>query len=68
MDRELAERVADTIFDDLRDRKFLKWLLAEDADRMGPILHDSHGAPLMPISEAVQDEMRDEWIAALVKL
>lgn len=68
MDRELAERVADTIFADLRDRRFLKWLLAEDADSMGPILHKQDGTPLMPISEAVQAEMREEWIAALVKL
>jgi len=68
MDRELAERAADAIFEDLRDRKFLKWLLAEDADSMGPILHERDGAPLMPISEAVQAEMRREWIEALVKL
>ena len=68
MDRALAEKVADTIFADLRDRRFLKWLLAEDADSMGPILHERNGEPLMPISEAVQAEMRAEWVEALVKL
>lgn len=68
MKRELAERVADTIFADLRDRKFLKWMLAKDADSMGPILHERDGTPLMPISEAVQSEMRREWIDALIKL
>lgn len=68
MDRALAEKVADTIFADLRDRRFLKWLLAEDADSMGPILHERDGTPLMPISEAVQAEMREEWISALMKL
>lgn len=68
MDRELAERAADAIFTDLRDRKFLKWMLAEDADSMGPILHERDGTPLMPVSEAVQAEMRSEWIAKLMKL
>lgn len=68
MDREKAEQVADAIFADLRDRKFLKWLLAENADSMGPILHERNGTPLMPISEAVQDEMRSEWISLLMKL
>ena len=68
MDRELAERAADAIFADLRDRKFLKWLLAENADSMGPILHERDGTPLMPVSEAAQAEMRREWIEALMKL
>jgi hypothetical protein len=68
MERDLAERCADAIFADLRDRKFLKWMLAEHADSMGPILHERDGTPLMPISEAVQSEMRQEWISALMKL
>lgn len=68
MDRDKAEAIADAIFEDLRDRKFLKWLLAEDADSMGPILHDDTGAPLMPISEAVQEEIRSKWIEILVKM
>lgn len=68
MERELAERVADTIFEDLRDRKFLKWMLAADADSMGPILQMRDGTDLMPISEDVQAEMRREWIDALMKL
>jgi hypothetical protein len=54
----------DAIFADLRDRRFLKWMLSEDADSMGPILHERDGTPLMPISEAVQAEMRAEWIDA----
>ena len=68
MERELAEKCADAIFADLRDRKLLKWLLAEDADSMGPILHDRDGTPLRAISEAVQAEMRQEWVSALMKL
>lgn len=43
-------------------------MLAEDADSMGPILHEHDGTPLMPISESVQAEMREEWIALLMKL
>jgi hypothetical protein len=68
MDREKAEQIADAIFADLRDRRFLKWLLAKDADSMGPILHERDGTPLMPISESVQAEMRSEWIDMLMKL
>ena len=68
MERELAERVAETIFKDMRQRKFLKWMLAEDADSMGPILHERNGEPLMPISESVQAEMRAKWIEDLMKL
>ena len=68
MERELAERVADMIFRDLRGRKFLKWMLAEDADSMGPILREHDGTLLMPVSESVQAEMREEWIIKLMKL
>jgi hypothetical protein len=68
VDRKQAEAVADAIFADLRSRRFLKWLLAEGADSMGPILHELNGQPLMPISEAVQAEMRAEWIEMLMKL
>ena len=68
MNRELAELAADAIFKDLRDRKFLKWMLAEDADSMGPILLINDGTPLMPVSESVQAEMREEWIEELMKL
>lgn len=68
MEREKAEQIADAIFKDLRGRKLLKWLLAEDADDMGPILHEHDGTPLMPISEKVQAEIRDEWIALLMKI
>lgn len=66
--RDMAEKVADAIFEDLRTRKFLKWLFAEDADSMGPILHERNGEPLMPLSEAIQDEIRSEWIERLMTL
>ena len=68
MTRELAELAADAIFKDLRDRKFLKWMLAEDADSMGPILLMNDGTSLMPVSESVQAEMREDWISKLMKL
>jgi hypothetical protein len=68
VNRTQAEAIADAIFADLRDRRFLKWMLAENADSMGPILHERDGTPLMPISEAVQAEMRSEWIDLLLKL
>ena len=68
MNRELAELAADAIFKDLRDRKFLKWMLAEDADSMGPILLMNDGTSLMPVSESVQAEMREDWISKLMKL
>ena len=68
MTRELAESAADAIFKDLRDRRFLKWMLAEDADSMGPVLIMADGTALMPVSEDVQAEMREEWISDLMKL
>jgi hypothetical protein len=67
MERAEAEKCVDAIFEDLRDRRFLKWLFAEHPEAMGPILHDRDGTPLMPLDRAVQSEMREAWIAILMK-
>lgn len=55
------EEAVEAIFADLRDRKFLKWLFCEEPEDAGPILYDNHGGPLMPLDQAIQDEIRREW-------
>lgn len=67
MTREEAEAKVDAIFEDLRDRRFLKWLFCEHPEHAGPILHNSHGEPLMPLDSEVQGEIREAWIAILMK-
>lgn len=67
MTREQAEKLVDAIFADLRDRRFLKWLFNKDGDRAGPILHDSHGEPLMPLDVDVQNEIREDWIKLVME-
>lgn len=64
--REQAEAVVDAIFEDLRDRRFLKWLFCEEPENAGPILYDSHGYPLMPLDSEVQNEIREAWIAIVM--
>lgn len=65
MSRDEAEKKVDAIFADLRDRRFLKLLFAEDPEDMMPILHDSHGKPLRALDSKVQQEIRDAWIGIL---
>lgn len=67
MTRDQAEIAVDAIFEDLRDRRFLKWLFAAEPERMGPILHERTGEPLMALEREVQGEIRDAWIAILMK-
>jgi hypothetical protein len=55
------EEAVDAIFEDLRDRKLLKWLFCEDPDHTGPIMIDIHGKPIRPLDSDVQDEIRREW-------
>ena len=55
------EQAVEAIFEDLRDRKFLKWLFCEEPEDAGPILHDAQGKPLMPLDRDVQDEISREW-------
>jgi hypothetical protein len=62
MSREQAEKLVDAIFEDLRDRRFLKWLFNEDGERAGPILKSTNGEDLMPLDVEVQDEIREAWI------
>lgn len=62
MTRTEAEKLVDAIFDDLRDRRFLKWLFDKDGERGSPILHNMHGEPLMPLAVDVQSEIREDWI------
>lgn len=62
MSREQAEKLVDAIFEDLRDRRFLKWMFNEHGEKAGPILHNLHGEPLMPLDLDVQAEIREAWI------
>lgn len=52
--RALVER----LFEDLRDRRLLKWLFSEEPT---VILHDSHGDPLNSIDLDVQEEIKAAW-------
>lgn len=63
MTRAEAEKLVDAVFADLRDRRFLKWMFNRDGEGSGPILHDSHGEPLMPLALDVQNEIREAWIS-----
>lgn len=67
MTRAEAETAIDAIFEDLRDRKFLKWLFCEDPESAGPILHMRDGLPLMPLDGEVQAEIREAWITILLR-
>lgn len=67
MTREEAEAAVDAIFEDLRDRRFLKWLFCEDPESAGPILHERNGDALMPLNSDVQNEIREAWIGILMK-
>lgn len=68
MSREQVEACVDAIFEDLRDRRFLKWLFAEDPANMGPILHERDGTPLLPLDEEVQNEIREAWVKIIMDL
>lgn len=62
MSREAAERAVDAIFEDLRDRRFLKWLFDANPERCGPI------APgINVLDREVQNEIRETWIGILMK-
>lgn len=67
MTRKQAEAAIDAIFEDLRDRRFLKWLFDAEPESMGPILHDSSGTPLMALNREVQADIREAWIGILMK-
>lgn len=67
MTREQAGAKVDAIFDDLRDRRFLKWLFSEDPEDAGPILHMRDGSPLMALDREVQDEIREAWIGLMMQ-
>lgn len=63
--RALADTAVAGIFEDLRDRRFLKWLFTEDG-RDVPILHDNRGQPLMPLEEGVQADIATAWANIIV--
>ena len=61
MTDEKATEIVDKIFDDLRNRKFLKWLFCDHPEDAGAILLDEDGVPLMPLDSSVQNEIRESW-------
>ena len=65
MTHDEATAKVDAIFEDLRDRRFLKWLFCKHPDQAGAILIDQHGAPLMPLDADVQNEIRASWVSIL---
>ncbi len=55
---ELAGKAVDAIFDDLRDRRFLKWLFSAHPTLIGNL----EGEPLRSLDEDVQQEIRQAWV------
>lgn len=53
-----ARDAVDAIFADLRDRKFLKYLFAEDPEHCG-----AYGYVETPLDRAVQEEIAEAWRA-----
>ena len=69
MERAEAEKAVDAIFEDLRDRRFLKWLFADQTYRREPgmIARFAGGDELHELSADVQAEIREAWISILMK-
>jgi len=67
MERAEAEKAVDAIFEDLRDRRFLKWLFADPEGGPGMIARFQDGEELWPLDGEVQQEIREEWISILVR-
>lgn len=55
---EKAEAAVAKIFEDLRDRRFLKWLFKEDVDAEHCIQRDG---PVYALDKDVQDEIAATW-------
>lgn len=55
-----ASRIVDEIFEDLRDRRFLKWLF--DPSGTGTIDYFRSGEPLTALDLEVQQEIRGSWV------
>jgi hypothetical protein len=53
-----AEAIVDALFEDLRDRHFLKWLFSEQPTLIGRL----EGAELRSLDADVQQEIRDAWV------
>ena len=53
---EIASKAVDAIFDDLRDRRFLKWLFKEEETVIGDFVG------LRSLDLEVQMEIRQSWI------
>jgi hypothetical protein len=53
-----AEGCVDAIFEDIRDRRFLKWLFNQDGDGLIGYLN---GQPLTSLDLEVQGEIRAAW-------
>lgn len=50
--------IVNALFEDLRDRRFLKWLFSETPTT---ILHNNRGEPLESLDAEVQAEIRKAW-------
>jgi hypothetical protein len=62
-----ADEIIDALFEDLRGRRFLKWLFCAEPERLWPILHDNRGEPLMALDRDVQNEIKAAWKKILLR-
>lgn len=66
MTEEQLDRAVDNIFEDLRDRRFLKWLFTPDVGRDEHLIaYFSDGDPLYAFDREVQQEIRDGFKKAI---
>lgn len=61
----LPELIVDKLFDDLRDRRFLKWLFSEHPTLIGTFEHD--GSELRSLDADVQEEIRADWAEIIAR-
>lgn len=54
---DLADKIVEVIFEDIRDRRFLKWLFSKRPTLIGSL----NGEDLRSLDEDVQEEIRAEW-------
>lgn len=58
MSRVKAEEAVERIFEDLRDRRFLKWLFSAYPTLIGNL----EGEELRSLDDDIQDEIREAWV------
>ena len=68
MTQEEADAAVDFIFDDLRNRKFLKWIFMEDpGEASRRIAQFVGGGDVFVLDKDIQAEIRKIWAQLIIK-